>query len=215
MDRPVVCQAVMILVGRHPLWRQHILGAFILATGLVGCSRAPAEPEPTPSGASSSAPLVAPLLWEVPGSWTVLDGPRSGARKGGYKLPKTGDDKEDAEVSVLFYGTGALGDSEKRFSEWFSEFDGDIGQTAKREAFEVRGMKIETVEAAGTYKLALGPKIGPNKKSPMQMVKQGFRLLGGVVRTPDRGNWFFKVVGPNDTVEAARSGFRSMLESSK
>jgi hypothetical protein len=143
----------------------------------------------------------------------VLTGPKSGARKGGFTLPKTGDAKEDAEVSVLFYGTGALGDVEKNFGEWFKEFDGDVGKDAKRETFEARGMKIELVEAKGTYKMALGPKIGPQKKAPMQMVKEGWTLLGAVVKTPDRGNWFFKAVGPDDTIQSAKSGFRTMLES--
>jgi hypothetical protein len=207
----------MVSVGRHPLSTQHILGALLVATGLLGCSRAPAEPErdPAPAAAESAAPLVTPLTWEVPGSWTVLTGPRSGPRKAGYKPPKAGDDKEDAEVSVLFFGTGALGDPDKSFNEWFSEFDGDLGKTAKRESFEVRGMKVETVEVVGTYKIALGPKVGPKKKAPMQMVKEGWRLVGAVVKTPDRGNWFFKMVGPDETVQSARSGFRSMLDSAK
>lgn len=145
----------------------------------------------------------------------MLNGPTSGARKGGYNVPHSGNDKEDPEVSILFYGTGALGDPEKNFSEWFAEFDGDVGKSAKRESFEVHGWKVETVEVAGTYKVALGPKIGPKKKAPMQMVKEGWRLLGAVIKTPDRGNWFIKLVGPEDTVQSARSGLRSMIESVK
>lgn len=210
-----------MISGRRGLRRgQHILGASLAAIGVLACSRTPAEPEPAPaasvaSGAEPSGPAVAPLVWEVPGSWTVLDVPRSATspRKAGYKLPKAGDDKEDAEVNVFFFGTGSQGDPEKNFKEWFGEFDGDVGAQAKRESFEVRGMKVETVEVAGTFKIALGPKIGPKKKAPMQMVKQNFRMVGAVVRTPDRGNWFFKMTGPDETVQAARSGFRATLDS--
>jgi hypothetical protein len=36
-----------------------------------------------------------------------------------------------------------------------------------------------------------------------------------VVRTKDRGNWFFKLVGPDETVQAARSAFRRMVESAR
>lgn len=213
----------MVWSVRRPLRLEHILASLLVATGLGGCSRAPAEPERDHGAASSSSssaaaaptPAVVPLTWEVPGSWTVLNGPTSGARKAGYNIPKAGDDKEDAEVSVLFYGTGALGDVEKNFSEWFTDFDGDVGATAKRESFDVHGFKVETVEVFGTYKVALGPKIGPKKKAPMQMVKKDWRLLGAVVKTPDRGNWFFKIVGPDDTMQSARSGVRTMLESVK
>jgi hypothetical protein len=49
----------------------------------------------------------------------------------------------------------------------------------------------------------------------MQMVKENWRLLGAVVKTPDRGNWFFKLVGPNETVQAARATFRTLIESAR
>jgi hypothetical protein len=186
------------------------------AASLAACNRAPAEPEPTAAPAETSAPAVAPLVYEAPGTWTlVTEGQRSGNQKAVYKVPKAGGDKEEAELTVLFFGTGSQGDAAKRFPEWLSDFDGKVGETAKRESFEVRGMKVELVEAAGTYKIALGPKVGPKKKAPMQMVKENWRLLGAVVKTPDRGNWFFKLVGPTDTVEAARASFRALIESAK
>ena len=191
------------------LWK--LPAALALALALPACSRAPDEPEP--SAAASSAPAVAPLAWDVPGSWTTLDVPRTGPKKAAYKAPKAADDKEDVEVHVLFYGTGSQGDPEKHFRAWFDQFDGDVGKDAKRERLEVRGMEIETVEVAGTYKISLTPGAGPNKKSPVQMVKKGSRLVGAVVKTKDRGNWFFKMTGPDETVQSARSALRGLLES--
>lgn len=183
---------------------------------LAACNRAPAELEPTAAPAETSAPAVTPLAWEAPGTWTlVTEGQRSGPKKAVYKIPKAGNDKEEAELTIFFFGTGSQGDVPKRFAEWFGEFDGNVGETAQRESFEVRGMKVEMADAAGTFKIALGPKVGPQKKAPMQMVKENWRLLGAVVKTPDRGNWFFKLVGPNETVQAARSTFRTLLESAK
>lgn len=190
--------------------------ALALAASFAACNRAPAEPEGTAAPAETSSPAVAPLQFDVPGTWTlVTEGQRSGSTKAHYKIPKAGNDKEEAEMTVLFYGTGSRGDVEKRFTEWFGEFDGNVGETAKRENFEVRGMKVELADTSGTFKIALGPKVGPNKKSAMQMVKQDFRLIAAVVKTPDRGNWFFKLVGPNETVQAAKSTFRTLLESAR
>jgi hypothetical protein len=40
-------------------------------------------------------------------------------------------------------------------------------------------------------------------------------MLGAVVKTKGRGNWFFRLVGPNETVIASKSAFRTMLESVK
>lgn len=185
---------------------------FLAVLALAACSRAASELEPPPS-ASSSAPAVAPLLWDVPGAWTVMETPHTGPRKAIYKVPKAGNDKEDAELSVFFFGTGNKGDPPKNFKDWFDQFDGDVGATAQRESFDVRALKVETVEAGGTYKVPMGPALGPKKKAPMQMVKQNFRIYGAVVKTSDRGNWFFKLTGPEETVQAARPAMRTLLES--
>lgn len=195
-----------------------ILFTFLLATFVPGCSRAPAEPEP-PAATTTAAPTpaIAPLQWTVPGAWTTMDVPRSGQQKAGYRIPHVGNDKEEANVEVFFFGTGAEGSPDKQFSAWFDQFDGNVGPTAKRDKFSAGALEVETVEVSGTYKIPLGPVVGKGakKKAPMQMVKENFRLLGAVVKTPDRGNWFFKLAGPNDTVEAARGAWRTMLESAK
>jgi hypothetical protein len=129
-----------------------------------------------------------------------------------YRIARTGNDKEDAEVNVFFLGTGARGDPAANFQEWFAQFDGDVGARAAREQLEVKGFKVETVEVSGTYKVALTPPDRKHKKSPVQQVKSDYRLYGAVVKTADRGNWFFKITGPNETVQAAKSAFRGLLE---
>ena len=186
----------------------------LLVLALGACSKSPAEPDPPPA-AAPQGPAVAPLVWTAPAAWTAQDPPKGGPKKAGYKTAKAGDDKEEADIEVLFYGTGAAGDPEKRFKEWFALFDGDVGATAKRESFDVGALKVEMVEVSGTYKIALGPPVGPKKRAAMQMVKENFRLVGAAVKTPDRGTWFFKMAGPSDSVQAARDAFRTMLESSK
>jgi hypothetical protein len=189
--------------------------ALVLAIfALAACSKAASELEPPPP-AASAAPAVAPLVWDVPGVWTVMETPGRGTRKAVYKVPKAGNDKEDAELTVFFFGTGNKGDPAPNFKEWFGQFDGDVGATAARDSFDARDLKVETVEVGGTYKVPMGPQLGPKKKAPMQMVKQNFRLYGAVVKTPDRGNWFFKLTGPDETVQAARPALRALLESAR
>jgi hypothetical protein len=181
------------------------------AATTVACSKSPAEPE-APSS-SSAAPAVAPLVWDVPGSWSISEFPKGGQKKAVYKVPKAGNDKEDAELTVAFFGTGSEGDEQKRFKEAFGQFDGDVGATAQRSELDVKGTKVAIADVAGTYKIALTPPSGPAKRSPVQMVKSTYRMMLAVVKTPDRGNWYFKLVGPDETVQAARSGFRTVLES--
>ena len=187
---------------------------FAGALAVAGCSKQPPEPEKTAASAEAPSAAVAPLTWDVPPTWNALPTPKA-PKKATYKVPPAGGDKEEAEVNVVFFGTGAEGDPDKRFKEMFGQFDGDVGATAARESFEVRGMKVEVVDTMGTFKMGLTPPVGPKKQAPVAMVKQGHRLYAAVVKTPDRGNWFFRMTGPDATVQAARSAFRGMLETVK
>lgn len=185
----------------------------LLALAGMACSKAPAEPEPEHD--KVEATVVAPLVWDAPGTWTKLDAPRKGPKKAVYRVVKVGNDKEEAELEVYFFGVGQKSDPEVVFKEWFGQFDGDVSKEAKRDKFNAKsGLAAETIEVNGTYKVSLGPAL-KNKRSPMQMVKKDFRLVGGVVRAADRGNWYFKLVGPDESVQAARAQVRGLLESAR
>lgn len=179
----------------------------------VGCSRTPDELPATEQTARPS-PEVAPLAWTRPPTWTEHPSPSTGPRKATYKVAPVGDDKAEAEVWVMFFGTGHQGDVETNVGEWYKQFDGEPKTVEKRETFKAGALDVTWVEWPGTYKVPMGPA-GPGGKAPMQMIKKDYRLIGAVVQTPDRGNWFFRMVGPDDTVEAARSAFRSMVETAK
>jgi hypothetical protein len=194
------------------IWRGAFLAA-ALAAAITGCNKGPAEPDAP--GASTPMPTVAPLLWDVPGAWAAAEVPKGGQKRAEYKVPKTGNDKDDGELTVAFFGTGSEGDETRRFKEAFAQFDGDVGATAARERFDVGPMKVESVDVAGTFKIPMARPLGPSKRSPVEMVKQNYRMLLAVVKTPDRGNWFFKLIGPDETVQAARPGFKSVLQSVK
>ena len=58
----------------------------------------------------------------------------------------------------------------------------------------------------------MGPPMGPNQRRAAHVIKENWRAIGAVVITEDRGRWFFRLVGPNDTVEGTRSAFMTMLE---
>lgn len=187
-----------------------VMGAAV--AGGSGCSRTPDEPE---AARVSASPQLAPLGYRVPPSWPKSEASDTGPRRAGYKVPTVGDDKEEGELLVLFYGAGSAGDRDKIWDEWFGQFDGDAKKEAKRSTFEVKGMQVETFEIAGSYKLNMGPKRPGMTKSPVQMVKEHFRMIAAVVHTKDRGNWFFRLVGPDATVQAAAGDFRAMLESAE
>lgn len=202
--------------SRHPL--RFLAGAVLAigaATSAVACSDAPQEITTTPVMTGGQAPAVPPLVYELPGTWTKLGEANVGSKKAGFKVPKTGADTEDAEIVVFFFGTGSQGDPDRVFKEWFDQFDGNAAAAATRKSFDSPAGKVDTIEVAGTYKVPLGPAVGPKKKSPMQMVKEKWRLYGAVVRTKERGNWFFRLVGPDETVQASKGGLETALQAAK
>jgi hypothetical protein len=194
-----------------------VLGApaLLALAALFSCKKAADEPT---GSTATAAPVstIAPLVWDVPPGWTRVQTPSANSGvKAGYRVSPTGEDKEEAEVGVYFFGTGSKGDPAQAFKAWFDQFDGKVGDTAVRESFEAHGLKVETVEVMGTYKVPLTSTPHGRRAPPVQAVKAHFRLYGGVVKTTDRGNWFFRMVGPDDTVQASRSQLRAMMESAR
>ncbi len=188
------------------------IAASLLA--LAGCNKAPAEPEDR-SAPSTPSPALAPLLWDVPSTWTKLDVSGTGPRKAVYHVGAAGNDGDEAEIDVTFHGTGGAGDPATNFKQWFDQFDGNVGATATREKLHAGPLDVDTVEVSGTYKIGLTRAPPGRKQAAVQMIKKQWRLYGAVVKTPTRGNWFFKMVGPDETVQAARSAFRGMIESAR
>ncbi len=169
--------------------------------------------EPAGVSALPSEPHVAPLHYTAPSGWQKNEESDQAERRAGFVVPHAGDDKEDGEALVLFFGTGSAGDRDKQWDPWFKQFDGDPKKDAARSTFETHGITVETFEFAGNYKLNMGPHRPGQTRSPVQMVKNGFRMIGAVARTKDRGNWFFRLVGPDATVTAAKPDFLAMLKS--
>lgn len=197
-----------------------VASAALLAGALAACSRAPEEQVPSGSAAPRPAlPALEPLAYDAPAAWAKLSGPTSGPRKAGFRVPRAGSDKEDAEAAVLFFGTGALGDVEKNFDALLADFDGAAATkkaAAERESFESpAGHRVEVIKYSGKFQKALGPKVGPKKQPAISQVKEGFRVVAAAVRTEGRGNWFFSVIGPEATVRAAEPALREMVEKAR
>jgi hypothetical protein len=190
--------------------------AIVTALGLVcSCRSVPAEPGNAPAPTESAAPAVAPLAWDAPPMWPALPKPKDPAQKADYQVPHAGDAKGDGDVTVFFFGTGAQGDEARRFAEWQKQFEGPEAADVQRNKLDGAALPVDLIELHGTYKTPMGPAVGPQHKAPMEIVKKNYRLIGAVVKTPDRGNWFFKLTGAEDTVQSARSAFYAMVRSAK
>jgi hypothetical protein len=158
---------------------------------------------PVPAGAGTGS---AALTWEAPGDWVSVQ-PSSNMRRAQYQVPGAAG---DAECVVFYFGPGQGGDAMSnayRWADMFTQPDGGSSRDVlKTEPITVGDMAVLLIEVTGIYGGGGRPMGGGGQAAPGQM------LLGSVAEGVD-ANWFFKLTGPQETVEAQRAAFRSMMES--
>ncbi len=138
------------------------------------------------------------ILYDAPASWVSAPNP-SPMRKATFKIPKAGGEAEDAELAV----SSAAGGVDANIKRWEQQF-GDA--KAKTELRTIHGLKVTTVEIKG--KIASGGMMG----MPGSAAKDNQMLLGAVVDAGDRQH-FFKMVGGEKTVTAAKKDFEKFVSS--
>jgi hypothetical protein len=205
--------------------------AVLLLAVVPGCGQSPPEPAQrgtdggvwappsrgaaaSPGGAETARPSSRrPLEWETPAGWNV----ERTAERGSYRLkaqvPPVGNDKAPADFLARVVGRSDGVDADAELSAFFREFDGDVGSRARREALDAGGMAVRVVEVAGDYKQPMGPPMGPRGKHAAYVIQRGWRGIAAVAATPQRDVWLFRLVGPSDTVESARSAMHALLRS--
>jgi hypothetical protein len=148
------------------------------------------------------------LKFTVPAGW--VEEPRSSSmRVAQYKLPKATGDSEDASLVVYYFGQGQGGSTAANVERWVGQMkqaDGNAARDAKEEHFETNGLKVTTVDVAGTYVAETAPG------SCTFHNNAGYRLRGAVVET-SKGSYFVKLVGPEKTVAQWNESFLSYVKS--
>jgi hypothetical protein len=110
-----------------------------------------------------------------------------------------------AEMAVFYFGAGQGGDVDANLQRWMSQVVPAPGEAPHHETFENGGLRISWVDVSGT----LNPGqmgMGPSAAQP------GSRLFGAVIEG-DGGPWFFKVTGPQATLDPQRDAFVALLRS--
>jgi hypothetical protein len=110
-----------------------------------------------------------------------------------------------AEIAVFYFGPGDGGGVEANISRWIGQFQGLTPEAAQRTENKVGDLKVHEVRVAkGTY--ASGMPGGPTKP------EVGWGMQAAVVETP-AGNYFFKMLGPHQTVTDQEANFATFLQS--
>lgn len=187
-----------------------------VAPVLGGCSRKD-EPAPTrvktdapvapaleapraPSGSPQGGDVRAQLLWTVPADWK--EQPAKPMRKATYHASGNAG---SAEIAVFYFGAGEGGGIEANIARWIGQFQGLPADAAKRSENKVGDLTVHEVRVEkGTY--ASGMPGGPAES------QDGWGMRAAVVETP-AGNYFFKLLGPGQTVDEQEANFTALLQS--
>ncbi len=146
------------------------------------------------------------LTFKAPAAWKK-EQPKSSMRQAQFKVDPVQGDTESAELVLFVFPNGA-GTVHANIDRWESQFVEADGKTpsAKVSKKKVKDLDVTCVEIAGRYVAAVTP--GAAEKNN----KAAHRLLGAIVETPTAG-YYFKMVGPDKTMIAAREGFDAMIAS--
>jgi hypothetical protein len=145
------------------------------------------------------------LKFTVPAGW-VEEERTSSMRVAQYRLPKAAGDTEDASVVLYYFGQRQGGSAAANIERWVAQMKQEGGDSSKKEDLEVNGLKVTTVDVAGTYVAETAPGSGTFLNKP------GYRLRAAVVETPN-GSYYVKLVGPEKTVAHWNESFLSYLKS--
>jgi hypothetical protein len=158
---------------------------------------------------TSTAFQKSSLKFTVPAGW-IEEERTSNMRIAQYRLPKAQPDTEDASVVLYYFGQGQGGSASANVERWVSQMKpadkSSANATAKQESFEVNGLKVTTVDVAGTYTAETAPGSGTFYNNP------GWRLRAAVVETPN-GSYYVKLVGPEKTVAQWNESFLRYVRS--
>ncbi|MEO1496589.1 MAG: hypothetical protein AAFV43_05505 [Planctomycetota bacterium] len=145
------------------------------------------------------------VVAKAPDAWEKVE-PRSMMLEGEFAVAAPeGVDAAPARLTMMAAG----GSIDQNLQRWVGQFRGTEGG-ADMSAADIKTSgagetEVTTIDVAGTY--MDGPPRGP--KEP----KDGYRLLGAIVPLSDGRAYFFKLVGPQSTIDAAADGFQSMIDS--
>jgi len=148
------------------------------------------------------------LRFAVPNTWTRVPAP-SDVRAAQWRIPRAASDPTDGEVVLFFFGKGKGGSVQDNLDRWYAQVtepDGrpsrDAGVVTSR---TVNGLRVTSLDLPGTYRPS---PMGGGAAEP----RPGSRLLAAVIEGDD-GPWFFRAVGPDATIAAAKAAFEAMLAS--
>jgi len=142
----------------------------------------------------------------APETWTVKK-PRSRIVGHEFAIPAAEGDESVGRLTIM----GAGGSIQANVDRWIGQFEQPDGSRTKNDAKvaekEIAGQKVRFVDLSGTYQDRPRGPFGP------AVPRKDYRMLGAIVQTKGKGNFFIKLYGPSKTIASAEEQFQGFVES--
>ncbi len=151
-----------------------------------------------------------PGMSYVPPDGWIREDPTSDNRLIQYRL--RGQDKAagDARLVVYYFGEAGVGTVDEIIDRWAGQLQQEYGRpsldVARVEHHEADGLVVHTIAVAGTYTAVT--VTGEHLNRPD-------RSMHAAVVYTDAGPYYFKVVGPTETVRRWDASYKTLLASFK
>jgi hypothetical protein len=192
---------------------QRLFGFLLLAFMAAACSPSASESNAADSAKDKGKGVVVDLdgiKSTTPSDWKE-EAPSNRMRFMQFRLPKKGDDREDAEL-VIFKGLG--GGSKANIERWKKQFlppkDKQIDDVAKVEEIKIGDRPATYLDIYGTY--LFNPQPFNPRSKPEE--RPNYRMLAIYFDGP-KDVYQIKLTGPAKTVEAYKKGFDEWVKNFK
>jgi hypothetical protein len=190
---------------RRTAWRV-FLGLAALLTGAAAAREASADDK---KGEGALVQLDN-LKARAPADWKE-EKPSNKMRFAQFRLPKTGDDQEDAEL-IIFKNLG--GSAKENVERWKAQFTAPEGKSiddvARVSEIKIAGLDATLLDISGIYLYKPRPFEEPNKVEK----RPHYRMLAIHFKGPEN-LYHIKLTGPAKTVGHYKTGFDEWVKAFK
>ena len=181
----------------------------IIVLSLLSCNSEDSRTGQPQENSEPQTTVSTELEYTAHPDW-IEEQPASSMRKAQYRLPGR-EGAGDAEMAVFFFpGTG--GSVRANLDRWYGQFKQPDGSETSSHAEEnmrtVNNLEVTIVYVTGTYLQSTSPMMmgGAVEEKP------DYAMLAAIAGTSG-GPWFFKVTGPQKTIDGWRNEFVQFTES--
>ncbi len=153
------------------------------------------------------------LQSQAPAEWKS-EKPQFNTRLHQFRLPKADGDKEDAEITVSYFGQGQGGGLAENLTRWKGQFTPPQGKAiddvAKVEKMKLGDVEVTQLDISGTYK-SRNPPFAANAKEEL---KPDWRMQAIYIPAKN-GPYFIRLIGPAKSVEKHKKSFDEWVKAFK